>query len=684
MRNVSLVASAATSASRRQRARLFARERRLAQRLGRRDAHVRVVVVRAPATSAAVPRVSGTPPSTSTASFRASASSARQRLDRGADRVGTDRHERLDGRVAEADVHRVLERRDERRDDLVAVLERRRDQRAPPCARASRRRRARRAAAPAPRAPGPWRSAGPRPAAPRARPCCRSQRTAVAASLTCRSLAASRRARRAGPIRPWAASGSVRSRRRAVSSTKTSAPAVVGHARDAAQVVAAAERGAWAAARRRRCRRRRSPRRRRAPTSRPATSTTIHLDLRVRSATGQAEARAQVDDRDDLAAVVRDADDLARRVRERDDLEGVGDLLHARDRARRSARRRRRSRRGSSTDRGGGGAWSLVFRPSSGALHEGPKVEQDEHRPLRPGGPADARRCARPARRRGRSAGSISSSGEPPDLLHLVDEQPELLARARRRPAGCATRRSIGASASRRRRRRSRTVTSLPRTLMTPSTSRGARGTSVMGGGRRISASCAIRTAYVSPARPKARYSVRLPASPARRAARLPAAVLDERRPSRSAPPAFGRDARKRASPGASTSSMSAATSRTSATRWSPSSVAPAKPRTALSDLPERLDDDVLLADELVDDEPEAALGHLRDDHEGARALGESRRRSAEEPIEAAERQRRARARSAPRATRRCGSAPRRARSPPRRWRAARRRAARRSRRAAR
>ena len=115
---------------------------------------------------------------------------------------------------------------------------------------------------------------------------------------------------------------------------------VVGHAGDAAEVVAAAEQG----------RRTRS-----APpvpktsvtastisaAGRPATSTTIHFDLRVPVGRREAEAGAQIDDGDDLAAVVRHADDLAGRVRERDDLEGVRDLLHAGDRHRVVRRLRR-------------------------------------------------------------------------------------------------------------------------------------------------------------------------------------------------------------------------------------------------------------------------------------------------------------------------------------------------------
>ncbi len=127
-----------------------------------------------------------------------------------------------------------------------------------------------------------------------------------------------------------------------------------------------------------------------------------------------------------------------------------------------------------------------------------------------------------------------------------------------------------------------------------------------------------------------------------------------------------------------------AATSRTSATRWSPSSVAPAKPRTAFSDLPSALmtmsaDRRARRPRSRAGDLPTCAMTTKARDRARLTALharrGASRRQSG---------QRRAADASAPRATPPCGPGLGRARWPPRRWPAARRRAARRSRPAAR
>ena len=73
------------------------------------------------------PARSGTPPSTSRASFRPSASSVAERANRGGHRVAPDGHERLDGGVTETDVVAVIERRRESFDDVRARLDRRRE-----------------------------------------------------------------------------------------------------------------------------------------------------------------------------------------------------------------------------------------------------------------------------------------------------------------------------------------------------------------------------------------------------------------------------------------------------------------------------------------------------------------------------------------------------------------------------
>src|SRR5882672_9980883 len=66
----------------------------------------------------------------------------------------------------------------------------------------------------------------------------------------------------------------------------------------------------------------------------------------------------------------------------------------------------------------------------SAAFHEGSEVEQDQHRSVGTRGPADpgdVHRLIGPQDARRLDL----VEGEPPDLLHLVDEQAELLARAR-------------------------------------------------------------------------------------------------------------------------------------------------------------------------------------------------------------------------------------------------------------
>ena len=171
------------------------------------------------------------------------------------------------------------------------------------------------------------------------------------------------------------------------------------------------------------------------------------------------------------------------------------------------------------------------------------------------------------------------------------------------------------------------TVTRRPRTLTTPMTSLGARGTSVTGGSFRISRTSPIGTRV-------------------RVAAEAKGEVLDAR------PASLQR-------PGGAPDSVSSAREQASHTSPSPTgAVALARrlfderggvehERHALiaelggagetphpaERLAERLDDDVLLPDELVDDEPEAALRQRDDDHELPPRVTLGRwRLSAEEP----------------------------------------------------
>ena len=269
---------------------------------------------------------------------------------------------------------------------------------------------------------------------------------------------------------------------------------MAGHAGDAAQVVAAAERRGGAQLARPPVPKTSVTASTTSATSRLATSTTIHLVLRVGAAPGRAEARAQVDDGDDLAAEVGHAGDGSRRVRERHQDQRIGDLLHAGDVAPRTRRPPRRSRRGSSKGRVAGvGARAFLSRPQ-GDSRMGRSSSRMRTVPSGAGRAADARdvrRLLAPEHARGLDL----LGGQAPDLLHLVDQEAQLLALAdvgqedarlaidgRPRAGG-----SGGAGRS--------PVTSLPRTLMTPSIVAGARGTSVMGGGRRISATWAICTA---------------------------------------------------------------------------------------------------------------------------------------------------------------------------------------------
>src|SRR5258708_6559807 len=169
----------------------------------------------------------------------------------------------------------------------------------------------------------------------------------------------------------------------------------------------------------------------------------------------------------------------------------------------------------------------------------------------------------------------------------------------------------ISAGVTRSRRFKSMTVTSSPRTLTTPMISFGARGTSVTGGSFRISRTSPMGTAYVSVPSRKARYSTRGPrslrprrgddASRATRSAIAPhphglvpslrESFLDERRRVE-----HERHALIAELGGAGESLHS-------------------RKRRA-----ERLDDDVLLADDLIDDEAEPAHAHADDDGVWAQA----------------------------------------------------------------
>src|SRR6187551_3260867 len=87
-------------------------------------------------------------------------------------------------------------------------------------------------------------------------------------------------------------------------------------------------------------------------------------------------------------------------------------------------------------------------------------------------------------------------------------------------PSKIRPRRVKGRSSRCKVRRKSKTVTSRPRTLHTPTTLRGARGTTVMGGGLRISLMRVSSTPYSSPASENIRNSRTGPRSPMRRAKR--------------------------------------------------------------------------------------------------------------------------------------------------------------------
>src|SRR4051812_35523597 len=87
-------------------------------------------------------------------------------------------------------------------------------------------------------------------------------------------------------------------------------------------------------------------------------------------------------------------------------------------------------------------------------------------------------------------------------------------------PSKMRPRRVRGRSSTCKVRRKSNTVTSKPRTLHTPTTLRGARGTVVIGGGLRISLMRVSSTPYSSPASENIKNSRTGPRSPIRRARR--------------------------------------------------------------------------------------------------------------------------------------------------------------------
>ena len=197
---------------------------------------------------------------------------------------------------------------------------------------------------------------------------------------------------------------------------------------------------------------------------------------------------------------------------------------------------------------------------------------------------------------------------------------------------------------------RSMTVTSRPRTLTTPTTSFGARGTSVTGGSFRISRTSPIGTAYVSRAEPKGQVLDARPAraSSARRALRSRSRARARSAIGRLPPPRHRRRARN-------ASSMSAGASSTSADALIAELGRAGEAVHLLQRRAERLDDDVLLADELVDHEPEAARADAAPPT-GVRALERAERSRSSKAEELVERGRAgacARAGSSPRGPRR-------------------------------
>ncbi len=390
-------------------ARLLARERRVAEGLGRGDADVRVLVGERAHERRGAARVGDAAEHLDRELARVGVELV-QRLDRRAHGVRADGDERLDRGVAKPDVHRVLaaRRRARRRPPRGARAPAPRPR--PPCARASRRRRGRAAAARRPSRPRTLAICWTATRRASGSACCSSQRTAAAASLTSATPGAGRAARGAGPISPGRRERLGERREAApVSSTKTRPPRASSRPRCRAD---------------RRRRRAAGAGRSSAPpvpktsvtasttsaTSRPDTSTTIHFVRRVAAGAGSARsARA----------------------------------------GRRRARPRRGSRRRPTTARGACGSattasglaisftraictaystspttkptrffegswrwrWCIArFLLPSGRLEDGAEVEQDEDGAARRPPGARCPRCAPAARRRGRSGGSISSA----------------------------------------------------------------------------------------------------------------------------------------------------------------------------------------------------------------------------------------------------------------------------------
>src|SRR5258708_7119000 len=175
---------------------------------------------------------------------------------------------------------------------------------------------------------------------------------------------------------------------------------------------------------------------------------------------------------------------------------------------------------------------------------------------------------------------------------------------------------------------RSITVRSSPRTLTTPTTSLGARGTSVTGGSFRISRTSPIETAYVSVPSLNARYSTRGPRTLIPRRAGPP--------PSRGTRSAIAPhpdrqlalherlfDERRRVEHQRHPLVAELGRAR--------------EPLHLRERRAERLDDDVLLSDDLVDHQPEPPNAHADDDRVGAQPRTVDAR-EAEQLVDAAER----------------------------------------------
>src|SRR5258707_8681553 len=189
----------------------------------------------------------------------------------------------------------------------------------------------------------------------------------------------------------------------------------------------------------------------------------------------------------------------------------------------------------------------------------------------------------------------------------------------------------MSAGETRRRCLRSITVTSSPRTLTTPTTSLGARGTSVTGGSFRISRTSPMGTAYVSVPSRNARYSTRGPRTLIPRRAGPP--------PSRGTRSAIAPHPDRQV---ALQERLFDEGGRVEHERH-PLVTELGRSREPLhlcEGRAERLDDDVLLSDDLADHQPEPPNPHADDDRERAQppALGP---REAERLVDAARRERR-------------------------------------------